>query len=305
MLDFVRDIYASFRQTSLERVKSPFLGAFVFSWVGFNWQMLSILFFSKKEIEQRIELINHSYDIGNYLLGPICTTILIVILLPRLNKFITKIQDKPNSETVELSLSSKIKIAELQQSIAEIEAKKKLADKKEERNIEEGIDNIKMKLKETTDRLISRNEELETLLAKNNDLQGWLAKSESKFNVEQEAKSQLQDELNREKENNYTMGKKILELTALASKFETDFNGANELQKNAYRANKELKDNLENLHIMMLSYVKRFPEIFEVKDSKGYDYLSLKGDARPLLDSINISLKSRNSDSGNNGSFTL
>lgn len=139
MLDFIRDLYASFRQTSLERVKSPVLGAFVFSWIGFNWQMLAILFFSTNKIEDRIEYINKTFDIGSYLLGPIVTTGLICFLLPRANKLVTRIQDKPNSETVELTLSSKIKIAEQQQRIAEIDARKKLAEKKEEKFIEESI----------------------------------------------------------------------------------------------------------------------------------------------------------------------
>ncbi|HCO0302163.1 TPA: hypothetical protein N7D69_003667, partial [Escherichia coli] len=129
MLDFIRDIYASFRQTSLERVKSPFLGPFVFSWLGFNWQMLAVIFFSTKSIEERLSLINKSFDVGDYIFAPICTTALIVIILPRFNKFITWVQDKPNSDTVEMSLVSKIKIAELQQSLAENEARKKLADK--------------------------------------------------------------------------------------------------------------------------------------------------------------------------------
>ena len=44
MLDFIRDLYASFKQTALERVKNPVLGAFVFSWIGFNWEILAILF---------------------------------------------------------------------------------------------------------------------------------------------------------------------------------------------------------------------------------------------------------------------
>ncbi|MDD9638922.1 hypothetical protein [Klebsiella michiganensis] len=139
MLDFIRDLYASFRQTSLERVKSPVLGAFVFSWIGFNWQMMAILFFSTNKIEDRIEYINKTFDIGSYLLGPIVTTGLICFLLPRANKLVARIQDKPNSETVELTLSSKIKIAEQQQRIAEIDARKKLAEKKEEKFIEESI----------------------------------------------------------------------------------------------------------------------------------------------------------------------
>ncbi len=293
MLDFVRDIYASFRQTSLERVKSPFLGAFVFSWVGFNWQMLSILFFSKKEIEKRIELINKAYDIGNYLLGPICTTVLIVIMLPQINKLITKIQDKPNSETVELSLSSKIKIAELQQSIAEIEARKKLADKKEERNIEEGIANIKLKLEQTTNSLHDRNTKLQNSIMEINNLQGNLAKAESKLTLEKDSKNQLQKELIYEKENNHVLGKKILDTAAEANKYQADFASALEMHQNAVLQNKKLIQKIDSLRVMMDSYVDAFPELFQIEIIDDTSFLTVKQTASPLLRNVNKSLKSR------------
>lgn len=150
MLDFIRDIFASFRQSSLERVRSPFLGAFVFSWLGFNWPILAILFFSNREIEKRLVYITDNFGIESYLIGPLCTSALIAYLLPKINKLVTKIQNAPNTETIEMSLQSKIKIAELQQSIAEIDARKKLSEKKEERYIEEGIYKIKKELEDST-----------------------------------------------------------------------------------------------------------------------------------------------------------
>ncbi|MEB5748681.1 hypothetical protein MXF13_02100 [Leclercia adecarboxylata] len=294
MLDFVRDIFASFRQTSLERIKSPFLGAFVFSWIGFNWQMLSILFFSKKEIEQRIELINKSYDIGSYLVAPIFTTALIVILLPQINKLITKIQDKPNSETVELSLSSKIKIAELQQSIAEIEARKKLADKKEERNIEEGIANIKLKLEQAINSLQEKNEELQNSLVEINDLHGNLAKAESKLILEKETRNQIQKELTIEKENNHVLGKKLLDTSAEANKYQADFASALEIHQNAVLQNKKLIQKIDSLRVMMDSYIDAFPELFQIEIIDDTSYLTVKQSASPLLTNVNNSLKSRN-----------
>lgn len=303
MLDFVRDIYASFRQTSLERVKSPFLGAFVFSWLGFNWQMLSILFFSERKIEQRLDFIDKTNDISNYLLGPICTTALIVILLPQINKIITKIQDKPNSDTVELSLSSKIKIAELQQSIAEIEAKKKLADKQEERNIEEGIQNIKMLLKQTTQDLNDRNEEVQTLVSGVNELQGRLAQAESKFKVEQESKVQLQKELTNEKENNRTLSNKSLDLTANVNKHKADLSASLEMQQRILAANNDLNIKIDALGVMMNSYADSYPEIFAIKNIDGTSLLAIKGNARKLLVNVNKTLKARK-ESSNPEDFT-
>lgn len=293
MLDFVRDIYASFRQTSLERVKSPFLGAFVFSWLGFNWQMLSILFFSKKDIEQRLELINNSHDIGDYLLAPIFTTVLIVILLPQINKIINKIQDKPNSDIVELSLSSKIRIAELQQSLAESEARKKLADKKEERNIEEGIHNIKLMLQQTSQDLNDKNQEIQTLQASINDLHGRIAQADSKFNVEQESKLLLQKELTNEKDNNRTLSSKSLELTASVNKYKNELSSALEMHQLTLKSNNELKIKIDTMHVMMNSYVDSYPEIFDVRHIDGNSLLAIKSNAKKLLTNVNKTLKVR------------
>ncbi|EOV8480398.1 TPA: hypothetical protein OUA31_000915 [Klebsiella aerogenes] len=143
MFDFFREIYSSIRQHSMERVKSPVLGAFVFSWLGFNWQMLAILFFSKQDIEERINSIQSHHDISSYLIGPIFTTILISFFLPRANKLFTLLQNKPNQETIKLTIDAKKDLAERQQEIAEIDAKKRLALKIAEKEIEENISKIK------------------------------------------------------------------------------------------------------------------------------------------------------------------
>ncbi|MEN4520285.1 hypothetical protein [Pantoea agglomerans] len=142
MLDFFKDILSAFRQNSLERIKSPFLGAFVFSWLGFNWQMLAVLILSKQNIIGRLEYINKIYSVKDYILAPIFTTALICILLPLINKSVTKLQKKTNHETNQLILQSKIDIAEEQLKIADIEAQKRLAEEREKKNIESNIDSI-------------------------------------------------------------------------------------------------------------------------------------------------------------------
>lgn len=164
MLDFFKDIFSAFRQSSLERIKSPFLGAFVFSWIGFNWQMLAILFFSKQNIIGRLEYINSHFDVGSYILGPMSTTILICLLLPYANKHVTKFQKGTNHETNMLILQSKIDIANKQVEIADYEAKKKLAEDREKKNIESNINviidenkNLKIEIKEKSDNISLNN----------------------------------------------------------------------------------------------------------------------------------------------------
>lgn len=146
MLDFIKDIFSSFRQSSIERIKNPFIGAFVFSWLGFNWQVLAIIIFSKKDIIERVDYIKVHYDVGHFILAPSLTTIAICIILPWANKIFTKLQSKPISDTTSILMQAKIDIAEKQLQIADFEAKKKLAEKREERNIEEDIESKNIKL---------------------------------------------------------------------------------------------------------------------------------------------------------------
>ncbi len=145
MLDFIKDILSAFRQSSIERIKNPFVGAFVFSWLGFNWQVLAIILFSKKDVIERIDYIKEHYDVGHFILAPALTTIVICIILPLANKVFTKFQSKPIRETTDILMQSKIDIAENQLKIADIEARKKLAIKREEKYIEQNIYEIRDK----------------------------------------------------------------------------------------------------------------------------------------------------------------
>ncbi|EIM8482249.1 hypothetical protein [Serratia marcescens] len=165
MLDFIKDIFSAFKQSSIERIKNPFVGAFVFSWLGFNWQILAIILFSEKDVIERIEYIKKHYDVGDFILAPLLTTVLICVLLPLANKVFTKYQSKPISETTDILMQSKIDIAEKQLQIADIEAKKKLAVKREERNIEEGIESIKKDIKNELEKNKEMTDEINELSA--------------------------------------------------------------------------------------------------------------------------------------------
>lgn len=170
MLDFIKDIFAAFRQNSLERMKSPFLGAFVFSWLGFNWQLLAILFISKKDVEERIIYINQHFDIESLLIGPLFTTTLICILLPQATKHIVKMQSKPISDATLTTMTEKIALAEKQLEIADIESKKRLSDKREERNIEEDITSIKRKNLALIETVDERDESIRELSSSFHDV---------------------------------------------------------------------------------------------------------------------------------------
>ncbi|WP_052439927.1 hypothetical protein [Hafnia alvei] len=297
MLDFIRDIYTSFRQTSLERVKSPFLGAFVFSWIGFNWQMLAIVLFSKRSIEERLELINKSFDISDYLLAPIFTTALIVTILPQVNKFITKIQDKPNTDTIELALVSKIKIAELQQSLADSEARKKLADKREEKFIEEGIYAIKAEFEKTKDELKALNESEQESSKVIHDLRGDLAKAESKLDVEQESKLQTQNNLSEEINKNSILSERIIKITSELETTKLHLSSSVDTYTRTLNAYNKLKEKYETLEVSIRDFNKRYPYVIDVEITNDVATIGASERAKIMLGDINKSLsRPRSSD---------
>lgn len=263
MLDFIRDIFSAFRQTSLERIKSPFLGAFVFSWVAFNWQAILILIFSDRTIEKRLVSINESYDIGSFLLGPICTSILISFLLPQINKLVTRIQDKPNSDTIELTLSSKIKIAQLQQSIAELEAKKKLADKREEKNIDANIDAIKDDNEKLTDKLNSYEMEILELKSSLSESKIEENKYRAQMDAAIETRDKLENTLKKTSDANTSLNITVRELSEKNKNTETLANSLHDDLAWERNDKKRLEEIVSSYQNQIIDLNNKYPSIFK------------------------------------------
>ena len=57
MKEFINSIFES----SKERLKNPFVSAFLLAWIGFNWRPISYLFYSVDKISQRIEYIDEHF----------------------------------------------------------------------------------------------------------------------------------------------------------------------------------------------------------------------------------------------------
>ncbi len=287
MLEFIRDIYTSFRQTSLERVKSPYLGAFVFSWIAFNWPMIAVLFFSKKDIELRIEYINNHFDIGDYLLGPIFTSALIAFLLPQVNKLITKIQDKPTSDTIELTLSSKIRVAELQQSIAEIEAKKKLADKKEEKYIEESIYAIKEENKKLHEASHAQKGFIRDLEIKLNDSQLNANKIKSQLETETDKLQTAQNNIKILENNVLNLSENSKTLVQEHVRIEAELNLTLRDKEKLAKENIKINEIMDNLTKNISKIAESYPAIFTSNVIEGAPYLKVSPDAINILPDLN------------------
>lgn len=81
----MKDIFLSIFKTTEERLKNPFIGTFIISFIAYNWKPLSVFFLSSQKIEQRIAFISNNYtDIFNLLIYPLVTSVIYIVLLPYL-----------------------------------------------------------------------------------------------------------------------------------------------------------------------------------------------------------------------------
>ncbi|NVJ71804.1 MAG: hypothetical protein HWD80_00790 [Flavobacteriaceae bacterium] len=85
----VKDLFNALIDTSKERIRNPFVGTFLLSWLFFNWKAFVTLFFSSLELEQRISIIESSYYSLKYTLWiPLILATFYVGILPYIMAFI-------------------------------------------------------------------------------------------------------------------------------------------------------------------------------------------------------------------------
>lgn len=97
MWETIKEIYLSVKKTSTDRIKSPFYGVFILTWVAFNWQPIAIVLFSKLSMENRIGFINAIYPFQ--LWWPLGVSAVLAYALPFINEKFTYFQSKPISRT--------------------------------------------------------------------------------------------------------------------------------------------------------------------------------------------------------------
>lgn len=81
----VKDIFDSLKINLNQRFKSPFYGAFIISWLVFNWRPVLILFFSKKDINNVLDDLSEFNSFNNQFWYPVFLTAFIITVMPILN----------------------------------------------------------------------------------------------------------------------------------------------------------------------------------------------------------------------------
>jgi hypothetical protein len=144
MLD---EIKKSIQSVLYERITSPFSGAFIFTWLVWNWKLIYYFFAvdSKIDFSQRISFIQTSFiNIWPNLIFPIFSAVFFVLVYPfittgsmyiwlRFKKWQNEIKNKIENEQL-LSLSKSIELRLLMKN-QQIELDKLISEKEQEINL--------------------------------------------------------------------------------------------------------------------------------------------------------------------------
>jgi hypothetical protein len=203
---FLSGIGDSLRHHVDERLKSPFGGAFIVAWFAINWQLILILLFSEKKIEDRIvDATNNYIDWWNGLLLPVALAVAIALGFYLLSAFflvifefyeLAKRKIKRRFDLV--SWRSPEQYLEMKRGLGEqIESLRSLATD----NLEQ-VEVEKKKTKEFADKLLTVQEELSEatslnarLASEKSDLIGDASGLKSQISINQESLSALQEKL--------------------------------------------------------------------------------------------------------------
>lgn len=183
MLEFFKEIISSVRATSLDRIKNPFIGAFCFSWITFNFKSILVLFFSHVTIEERLIWIDSHNNIYNYTLYPLLLSLIILCFLPLISAAIMRIQDLPLSYVMQqygkrdaATFTRKIETEKLRAQ-ASVMFKRVVADE------ELVIQNLNSEIEKSKDESRKLQEEIAKLISERNLMTSELASTQALINA--------------------------------------------------------------------------------------------------------------------------
>lgn len=150
MLEFIKEIVASLRKTSTERISNPFYGVFIMTWLAFNWEAVAIILFSDLPMQERVRFINSAYSL--IFLYPLLFAIFLTFILPWCTEKITFFQSKSISRTSSLLAIRKKKMLTADISVERFRAKKDVAYERYKVGSEKEIQSMRESIIESTER---------------------------------------------------------------------------------------------------------------------------------------------------------
>ncbi len=106
--DFLKEL----NDTAKDRLKTPITGAFVFSFLIYNWRPIALLSFSEASIEDKIVVINHEYCNRWSILIPFFIALIYTIIVPILSVLIDRLLISTKKARIMNIYASKTKTVE-------------------------------------------------------------------------------------------------------------------------------------------------------------------------------------------------
>lgn len=97
-METVKEFFQSIYDNYTDRIKNPFIGSFMISFIIFNWRAFAIIFFSEWPMHCRIEWIESKYCNLSNLLYPIGISFVYILVLPYFNLLIEYVLKYYNTE---------------------------------------------------------------------------------------------------------------------------------------------------------------------------------------------------------------
>lgn len=171
----MKDFFQSIVDSSKERIKNPLIGAYILSFLFYNWRPISIYLFSKETIESKIEKINESYCSSFIFFWPLLIAFFYVLILPFINMIIETVLLHPTQQRIKQKHNKKIF---------------ELNTKKEEYRIEKELEDIRAGLLD----MVNLNNQIQQLQNEKDRLQEQHTITVSNFENEI---NQMQDQYNK------------------------------------------------------------------------------------------------------------
>ncbi|AZJ35230.1 hypothetical protein [Tenacibaculum singaporense] len=138
----MKDIFNSIFKSSEERLKNPFIGTFIISFIAINWKPIMVLIISDKKIEDRIDYIAKNFNhLSQVLYIPLAIAIFYIGILPYIMMIFDKLTFYALSQRNENLYKNKLLDITGKKSVAtsEIELENLKSDFKEKSDLNKKI----------------------------------------------------------------------------------------------------------------------------------------------------------------------
>jgi hypothetical protein len=132
------DLFKQLFDAASERIRSPFFGSILISFIGFNWRELFYLLFADKPVRARILYFDANTDVWSLFVYPVALGILLALLMPWVSYLGAIVARLPhaNLHSVQHGEVSRKRIHEFEQKAKEEEVISRLEAATEQRRID-------------------------------------------------------------------------------------------------------------------------------------------------------------------------